>query len=300
MKARPLIVSLAAGLCLVICLTAFGSRHVSTFRNASAVRASVSSACAAVQKKFPQIVGTTITVATDPEIPDYSFIDAKKSNSVQGFNIDWTNAVLGCLGAKDTILQTSFNGLIPALLAGRADTVNSNLVATAPRLKQVNFVTFQKQLEVFLVKYGNPDHIDTASELCGHSIAVVPSSLEQALAEQVSKQCTAKGKSAVSISTYSDLAGGTQAVLTGRSDVFMEPDSFAYAAVKQFKGKLSTSPDIPQGTTLIGWAVPKSKTTLANALAAASAVEQKRGVEAKLFAKWGQSTKYVAPVQFQK
>ncbi len=293
MKIRTLALG-TAGLALALTLAACSSTSTTSSSSASPA---ASSACQAVQKEYPKLVGTTITVATDPEIPSFSFIDSTKSNQVQGFNIDWTTAVTKCLGMKYKVLQTSFPGLIPALQAGRADTVNSNLVATTPRLAQVNFVTFQKQIEVFLVAAGNPKKITTANDLCGNSIAVVPSSLEQALAEQISTQCVAKGKSGVNISTYADLAGGTQAVLTGRSDVFMEPDSFAYAAVKQYKGKLTTSPRIPQGDTFIGWALVKNKTTLAKALLAASLVEQKNGEEAKLFTKWGQSVAYVAPAK---
>ncbi len=257
----------------------------------------VSAACTALQSKYSSLKGTTIKVATDPEIPGYSQIN-KKTNSVEGFNIDWTSAVIGCLGMKYTVSQVAFDGLIPALLAGRSDVVNSNLVATTARLAQVDFVTFQKQIEVFLRAKGNPEKIDSIGDLCGNSIAVVPSSLEQALAVKQSAKCTAEGKAAVTIATYSDLAGGTQAVETGRSDVFMEPDSFAFAAVKADPDKLEYSARIPQGDTFIGWALPKKSTKLAQALEAASKAKQKDGTEAKLFKKWDQSTTYVSPVQY--
>jgi ABC-type amino acid transport substrate-binding protein len=104
----------------------------------------------------------------------------------------------------------------------------------------------------------------------------------------------------VQISTYSDLAGGTQAVLTGRSSVFMEPDSFAYQAAAQYKGKLGTTGRIPQGDTYIGFAITKSEATLGDALLAASKALQADGTEAKLFAKWKQSTAYVAAPEFLK
>ena len=267
---------------------------------AASTAATVSAACAAVQKSYPSVVGKQLVMATDPEIPSYSFIDQTQSSTVQGFNIDWMSAVAACIGAKYTVLQTSFDGLIPALQAGRAELVDSNLVATATRLKMVDFVTFQRQIEVFLRKKGNPAGVSTIADLCGHSIAVVPSSLEQALAEAQSATCTSEGKAGVQISTYNDLAGGTQAVLTGRSDVFMEPDSFAYQAVAQNSGKLETSARIPQGDTFIGFALTKSETTLGGALLAASTALQTDGTEAKLFSKWKQSTSYVAAPKYMK
>lgn len=257
-----------------------------------------SAACVTLQSTYGKLDGTSITVATDPEIPSYSFIDQTAGDKVQGFNIDWTNAVLGCLGMKYTLLQTSFDGLIPALLANRADVVNSNLVATTPRLKQVDFVTFQAQIEVFLRAKGNPKNINSLADLCGNSIAVVPSSLEQTLAEAQSKKCTDAGDDAIKVSTYDDLAGGAQAVVTGRSDVFMEPDSFADQQATANAAKLEVSNRIPEGDTYIGWALKKSNTGLGDALLAASKALQADGTEAALFTKWKQSKDYVHAAEY--
>ena len=258
----------------------------------------VSAACTTLQSTYSDLVGTSITVATDPEIPSYSFIDQTAGDQVQGFNIDWTNAVLGCLGMDYTLLQTSFDGLIPALQAGRADAVNSNLVATTDRLKQVDFVTFQAQIELFLREKGNPEGINSIADLCGHSIAVVPSSLEQTLAEAQDQKCTDAGKDGVEIATYDDLAGGAQAVLTGRSDVFMEPDSFAAEQVTANADKLEVSDRIPEGDTYIGWALSKDDTALGDALLAASKALQDDGTEADIFSTWKLSTDYVSPAEY--
>lgn len=298
MKKHTIPIATGTAVALLAALTACSSSGTTNAAATSSPDASVSAACTALQSQYSSVKGTTIKVATDPEIPNYSFIDKTKSNSVQGFNIDWTTAVTECLGMKYTVVQTSFDGLIPALLAGRADTVNSNLVATTDRLKQVDFVTFQKQIEVFLRAKGNPKGISSFADLCGNSIAVVPSSLEQALAVKESAKCTADGKKAITIATYKDLAGGTQAVLTGRSDVFMEPDSFADESAKANASKLEVSDRIPEGDTYIGWALQKSKTNLGKALEAASKALQADGTEAKVFAKWNQSTDYVSTVEY--
>jgi polar amino acid transport system substrate-binding protein len=297
----PALVAGIGGLILAAVLSGCSSSTATSSTDASATASSTSAAsaaCTALQSTYSSLVGTTIKVATDPEIPSYSFIDQTAGDKVQGFNIDWTDAVLGCLGMKHTVLQTSFDGLIPALLAGRADTVNSNLVATTPRLKQVDFVTFQAQIEVFVRAKGNPESINSLADLCGKSIAVVPSSLEQTLAEEQSTKCTDAGKDAVTVSSYDDLAGGAQAVLTGRSDVFMEPDSFADQQVTANASKLESSDRIPEGDTYIGWALKKTNTALGDALLAASKALQADGTEAKLFAKWKQSTDYVHAAEY--
>lgn len=298
MKKHTIPIATSTAVALLASLTACSSSGATNAGATSSAKATASAACADLQSEYSSLKGTTIKVATDPEIPNYSFIDKTQSNSVQGFNIDWTTAVTDCLGAKYSIVQSSFDGLIPTLLAGRADTVNSNLVATTDRLKQVDFVTFQKQIEVFVRAKGNPKGIDSIADLCGNRIAVVPSSLEQALAVKQSAQCTSDGKSDVTIATYKDLAGGTQAVLTGRSDVFMEPDSFAADSVKANADKLEVSERIPEGDTFIGWALMKSDTDLGKALEAASKALQADGTEAAIFAKWKQSTDYVSDVAY--
>jgi polar amino acid transport system substrate-binding protein len=259
-----------------------------------------SAACLELQSTYSDLAGTSITVATDPEIPSYSFIDQASGDEVQGFNMDWTDAVLGCLGMSHDILQTSFDGLIPALLADRADAVNSNLVATDERLEQVDFVTFQAQIELFLRAKGNPENINSFADLCGHSIAVVPSSLEQILAEAQNTACTDAGEEGVEIATYDDLAGGSQAVLTGRSDVFMEPDSFALEQVAANPDDLEVSDRIPEGDSYIGWALQKDNTALGDALLAASLALQADGTEASLFEKWELSADYVQPAEYLK
>jgi polar amino acid transport system substrate-binding protein len=297
-KKHTIPIATGAAVAVLAALTGCSTSASTDVAATSDASSSVSAACSDLQSQYGSLKGTTIKVATDPEIPNYSFIDKTQSNTVQGFNMDWTTAVTDCLGMKYTVVQTSFDGLIPALLAGRADTVNSNLVATTDRLKQVDFVTFQKQIEVFLRAKGNPKGISSIADLCGNRIAVVPSSLEQALAVQQSKQCTDDGKKPVTIATYKDLAGGTQAVLTGRSDVFMEPDSFAIESVKANADELEYSDRIPEGDTFIGWALQKSDTDLGKALEAASKALQSDGTEAKLFTKWKQSADYVSDVTY--
>jgi polar amino acid transport system substrate-binding protein len=292
----PLIALGLGGVTLIAALTGCSSATTPAASTTSAAPASA--ACLDLQDTYSDLVGTSITVATDPEIPSYSFIDQTAGDQVQGFNIDWTDAVLGCLGMKYDLLQTSFDGLIPALQADRADVVNSNLVATDARLEQVDFVTFQAQIEVLLRAKGNPLDINELADLCGHSIAVVPSSLEQTLAEEQDKKCTDAGDEGVEIATYDDLAGGSQAVLTGRSDVFMEPDSFALEQVEANADDLEVSDRIAEGDTFIGWALNKDQTALGDALLAASLALQDDGTEADLFAKWDQSTDYVSPAEY--
>lgn len=295
-RPMPLIALGLGGVTLIAALT--GCSSATTPAASSTSAAPASAACLDLQGTYSDLVGTSITVATDPEIPSYSFIDQTAGDQVQGFNIDWTDAVLGCLGMKYDLLQTSFDGLIPALQADRADVVNSNLVATDARLEQVDFVTFQAQIEVLLRAKGNPLGINGLADLCGHSIAVVPSSLEQTLAEDQDKKCTDAGDDGVEIATYDDLAGGSQAVLTGRSDVFMEPDSFALEQVEANPDDLEVSDRIAEGDTFIGWALNKDQTALGDALLAASLALQDDGTEADLFAKWEQSTDYVSPAEY--
>ncbi len=72
-----------------------------------------------------------LTMVTSADYPPYEFRDtATGKNDIIGFDVDIANRIAKELGFKLEIKDTDFNGLIPALQAGRADFVMAGMTAT--------------------------------------------------------------------------------------------------------------------------------------------------------------------------
>ena len=62
-----------------------------------------------------------------------------ENGEIKGFDIDLINEIGKNLGYKIEIIDQSFDGLIPALKAGKIDLIISGMSATEERKKSVDF-----------------------------------------------------------------------------------------------------------------------------------------------------------------
>jgi polar amino acid transport system substrate-binding protein len=278
MAAAVFTISLVVGGC------SSSKKSVTTTTGATATN----SACGAIQSKYPTIQGKTQSVGIAPTIPGYETVDPNDPTKLVGFDIDLLAAVSKCAGFTTTFDRADFQTLVPSLQAGRFDMVISNLIASATRAQQVNFVVYQKDDEALIVAKGNPKNILDVADLCGKSIAVFPGTVQAGAAQTQSTACTAAGKGAITINTYADFNGCLQGVLTGRSDSFIEPVSVVTDSVNKYPAQLSGTPPIPEFSSAIGMAFNKSNTTLRDAVLAATTEVQSEGTEKTLFTKWQQ------------
>lgn len=270
-----------------------GSSGVASARTRvqSAARAAFSSdmqACAKVRAANPHVAEKSYSVGNAPIIPGFETVSKSDPNKIVGFDPDFFAALASCLGIKYSFSQMAFDALIPALQAKRVDLVISNLIASPARAKEVRFDIYQRDIEGFIVRKGNPLHITSVAALCGKSIAVFPGTLQQGLAEAQSAKCSAEKKGTLQVNTYQDFNGCVQAVVTGRSDATIDPVSVADAAVAQFPTKLSATGSIPPLESRIGIAFNLGSAALQKAILGAIVAVQAAGIEKMLLTKWKQ------------
>lgn len=79
----------------------------------------------------------TYVVGIDGEYPPYSFID--KEGKAQGFDVESIQWIGNELGFDVDIRAIAWDGMIPALTAGKIDMVYSGMTITDERKEQVNF-----------------------------------------------------------------------------------------------------------------------------------------------------------------
>ena len=88
----------------------------------------------ALAGKYPSLVGKTIRVAQDPQGgPPYSFRDPENFDAIVGLDADTVRAVFDCIGVPFEFKTGSWSGLLPAVIAGQADVMWSNLYYTPAR-----------------------------------------------------------------------------------------------------------------------------------------------------------------------
>jgi polar amino acid transport system substrate-binding protein len=79
---------------------------------------------------------TPIKVVTDATFPPFEYV---QSDKMTGFDIELVDAIAAASGLKVEWVNIDFKGLIPALIANRADMAASAIYITPPRQQVVDF-----------------------------------------------------------------------------------------------------------------------------------------------------------------
>jgi polar amino acid transport system substrate-binding protein len=185
-----------------------------------------------------------------------------------GFDVESYQAVATKLGLNQNIVNTAFDGLIPALQAGRCDIVWTALYINEDRLKVADAVPYFKSSHQLMVPAGNPKSIKAEADLCGKTISIQSSGLVQKASKAASDACLAAGKPAIKIQGYPKVADELQQIVVGRVDAVWETDT----AVADFRlknpGKYDIAFTVP-GDFKYGIYFGKGKADVGAALTAA-------------------------------
>jgi polar amino acid transport system substrate-binding protein len=175
--------------------------------------------------KSDLITKGVLTNCIDPEYPPMEYYSNGTSGKIIGFDADSSAALAKELGLKIKQLATSFDGLIPALNAGRCDIVWTALYLSNKRLAVADGVPYLETGPGVIVKKGNPLKItDILFSLCGTRIAVQAASANEGLLKAQDKVCRDTGKKSIAISSYPKVAETVAALLNGKVDGIVETD----------------------------------------------------------------------------
>jgi polar amino acid transport system substrate-binding protein len=175
----------------------------------------------AVAAKYPSLAGKTIRVAQSGEGAPFTFRDPENFENLIGLDADLVRATSACIGVKFEFKTGAWSGLLPAVIAGQADLMWSNLYYTPTRAEQVDFVTYLLAATGGMVKKGNPKNIHSLDDACGVRAAAGLGTVEEAMFRKVSDKCVAAGKPAIELVTYADRPSGIRMVQNDRADLLM-------------------------------------------------------------------------------
>ncbi|CDY78372.1 Lysine-arginine-ornithine-binding periplasmic protein precursor (TC 3.A.1.3.1) [Caballeronia glathei] len=123
------------------------------------------------------LAADTLRFGLEAQYPPFESKSA--TGELQGLDIDVGNAV--CVAAKMTCkwVETSFDGLIPALQGRKFDAINSAMNATEQRRQAIDFTTVVYRVPTQLIAKTGSGLQPTAESLKGKSVGVLQGSIQE-------------------------------------------------------------------------------------------------------------------------
>lgn len=195
-----------------------------------------------------------LTLITSPDYPPYEFYDTSTGKKeIVGFDIDIAKNIASELGLELKIVESDFNGLIPALQAKRADFVMAGMTPTDERKKNVDFsIVYFEAKDTILAPKGSK--LIKADDLAGKKVGVQLGSIQEGNIKEIAKKV--KGIQIVSLNKIPEII---QEIKAKRLDAAIIEDTVA-------KGFRDGNPDLDfnvipsEGPTGSAIAFPKGST----------------------------------------
>jgi len=239
---------------------------------------------ARAQAPLPLVDAGKLTWGASVTFPPFeSLSDAKPV----GFDVDMVAALAAKMKLEPSMTTMEFKGLIPALLGGRIDAIVSGMYINPERSQVVDFIPYLRIGNQLLVAKGNPAHITTVDELCGHRIVVPVGTVYEKEAQAHAADCQTSGKPALTIITLTSTAVGALAIKEGRADVLIASTPTDAALIKESPDAFETAGPTFENSTLLGIGVGKDKTALKEAIDTALKAIAVDGVIIDLIKKYG-------------
>lgn len=238
--------------------------------------------------KLPQSVrdaGVLRVIASSSGSPPMLYV-GEDAKTLEGLEAELTDALAKVLGVGIEYTNGTFDSLIPAIAADRADFAVGSIGDLKVRQEQVDFVDYVKAGVGMAVLAGNPKKITGLETMCGASVAVVRGTFqEKELAEQKAK-CEAAG-STLDVQTFAETNAAVMALRSERVDVWSGDSAPVGYGVSQSGGALELAGPI-RSIAVLGYAVGKDDKELGEALKAGLEELVKNGTYKAIFEKWGQ------------
>lgn len=158
-----------------------------------------------------------LDVGSDVAYAPVEFFEEGTQN-VMGLDVDICGAVVARFGGGFTcrFMNTTFDGIIPALQAKRFDVIMSALSDTAERQQAIDLVDYFSAGTSILVAKGNPLGIKSLDDLCGRTVGLQKGTTQEDLANTQKTKCQGNG-SDLEILTFEKDTDALLALKAGRS-----------------------------------------------------------------------------------
>ncbi|WP_327309048.1 ABC transporter substrate-binding protein [Streptomyces sp. NBC_01298] len=158
----------------------------------------------------------TVRVATDVPYAPFEMFVAEGKPELTGLDYDLGQALGAKLGVKFEFAPQKFDGIVPAIQAGKFDAAMSAMTDNKERQAVVDFVDYSVSGSGIMVIKGNPEKITTLDDLCGKKAAVQAATNQLDLLKENQAKCKAAGKSEIDIQTFPKDSDAQLALRSGK------------------------------------------------------------------------------------
>ncbi|EOJ2288648.1 basic amino acid ABC transporter substrate-binding protein [Campylobacter jejuni] len=160
--------------------------------------------------------------------PNYKPFNYKENSKLTGFDTDLVEEIAQKNGIKIVWVETNFDGLIPALKAGKIDMIASAMSATDERRQSVDFTKPYYMSKNLYLKLKSNNLLQTKNDLEGKKIGVQLGTLQEN---------TAKAIKNAHVQSNKDLNIAVLALKNNKIDAIIADEDTA-------KGFLAENPDL--------------------------------------------------------
>ena len=126
-----------------------------------------------------------LKIGSDTTYPPMEWVNTE-TGKVQGFDVDLANLIARKLGVKAKIITTSWDGIIPALKAGKFDVIISSMTITDERKKEIDFTDpYYDSGQIIAVRKNNTT-INDPKDLTGKVVGVQTGTTGEIAAKKIS------------------------------------------------------------------------------------------------------------------
>lgn len=223
-----------------------------------------------------------LKICADIVYPPYTFM---QNNQPAGIDVDVVSTLAAAMGVKVEWVQTAFPGIVAALQGGKCDAIVNGINGTADHAKVIAQVPYLRDTQGFVVKKGNPLHIQTLDDLSGKSVATQLGSSTATYLESLNKKFQTEGKAPMSIVTLPQDTAAFSALLSNRVDAyFQDGPVLGYYARKYSDVEVLPLVENPQ-TVVIG--IRQDDTALISAAKDGITQMYAHGIMQDIAKKWG-------------
>jgi polar amino acid transport system substrate-binding protein len=230
----------------------------------------------------------TLVVGMEVAYVPYEFF---KDGKIIGYDPDIIDHIVGKLGVKAQLVDTAWNGIIPALYAKKFDVVVSAMTITKERADKVLFsMPYADASNVILLR-ANEDRIKSADDLSGKIVGVQIGSAAAGIIKTFEAKLKAAGKPGYAdVKQYEHYPEAYQDLLNKRIDAVVNSKSTMLVVMKDAPGKFKMIEGVSDITAYFGMAFRKEDVAFQSFVNEQLAGMKKDGTLSKLQEKWFGST----------
>jgi polar amino acid transport system substrate-binding protein len=170
-------------------------------------------------------------LSINPTLPPQQFVD--KNGDLQGLNVDLARALAAKLCLSPVFLRMDFPAMIPALRAGRFDTIDTGMFWTQERAKLFYLVPYAQQALSVYTLVDSPLKITTFDDLSGHVVGVETATNNERKARERNAELVARGLKPIDLRSFTTASETTAALRAGQLDAAINIDETANDLVQR-------------------------------------------------------------------